>query len=327
MRRTGPVFALAMVIALAWVGPAASRDPDAGVTIGRGSIARYAYPASLLENSAMQQFTALKQQAGAKGALLPPDHPQNVRLRRIARDMLPFIEKWNPRAKEWKWEVVTIKSSTVNAFCMPGGKIAFFTGILDRLNLTDDEVAMIMGHEMAHALREHGRARAVKTTLTNVTSRVIGALILGDSGQVIGQQAAGLFNLRFSRGDETDADLVGMELAARAGYNPASGVKLWEKMASVSKGAGKDGKGAEKGAPPEWLSTHPANTTRIKTIKDHLHEVEGIYQRAHAAKLAKGKPVIEPEAPAGSPPGRITAPPGPPPGAPFPQQQPLPVPR
>ena len=318
MRRSGPVLVMAAVVALALVGPAASRDPDAGVTIGRGSIARYAYPAGLLENSAMQQFTALKQQAGAKGALLPPDHPQNVRLRRIARDMLPFVEKWNPRAKEWKWEVVTIKSNTINAFCMPGGKIAFFTGILDRLNLTDDETAMIMGHEMAHALREHARARAVKTTVTNVTSRVIGALILGDSGQVIGQQAAGLFNLRFSRGDETDADLVGMELAARAGYNPASGVKLWEKMANASKGAGKN-------APHEWFSTHPNNDTRIKTIKDHLGEVEGIYQRAHAAKVAKGKPVGEPEAPAGSPPGRITSPPAP--GTPFPQQQPLPAPR
>ena len=318
MRRSSSITVLIAVLALAVAGPAASRDPDAGVTIGRGSIVRYAYPASLLEKSAMQLYTALKQQAGVKGALLPPDHPQNVRLRRIARDMLPFVEKWNPSAKAWKWEVVTIKSNTVNAFCMPGGKIAFFTGILDRLNLTDDEVAMIMGHEMAHALREHARARAVKSTFTNVTGRVIGALILGDTGQVLGQQAASLFTLRFSRNDETDADLVGMELAARAGYNPASGVTLWEKMASASKGPGKN-------APHEWFSTHPANETRVKTIKDHLHEVDDIYQRAQAAKIAKGRPVSEPEKPAGSPPGRVVPPPAS--GTPFPQQQPLPLPR
>jgi predicted Zn-dependent protease len=273
---------------------------------------RHIYPARLLESSAAQQFTALKQQASSRGVLLPPNHPQNERLRRIARDLLPHARKWNPRAKDWKWEVVTIQSPNINAFCMPGGKIAFFTGILERLQLTDDEAAMIMGHEMAHALREHARSRAVKSTLTDLTGRVIGALIFGQAGEQVGAGAASLFTLRFSRNDETEADLVGMELAARAGYNPAAGITLWQKMAAAS-----------KGAPPQWMSTHPANETRIKTIQDNLKHVEPLYQRARAAKAggrppprpAADGPVVPPNAPL-PPPGRTS----------VPSQQPLPVP-
>jgi predicted Zn-dependent protease len=321
MRRSALAWALAGALALLTVSPGIAREPDEGVSVGRGSIVRHAYPASLLESSAAQQFTALKQQASQKGALLPPNHPLNLRLRRIARDMLPFAEKWNPRAKQWKWEVVTIQSNNINAFCMPGGKIAFFTGIIERLQLTEDEIAIVMGHEMAHALREHARARAVKSTLTNLTGCVVGSLIFGQAGEAVGAGAANLFTLRFSRGDETDADLVGLELAARAGYNPASGISLWEKMRT-----------AAKGAPPQWLSTHPANETRIKTIKDSLPEVEPIYERARAAKASTGRPTPGAERPLGAPPGRSeprpSAPPAPAgPSGGFPNQVPLPVPR
>ena len=311
-------LAMGLAILLGAAGASLARDPDDGVTVGRGSLVRFAYPAGLLESSAAQQFVALKQQASSKGVLLPPNHPQNERLRRIARDLLPHVKKWNARAKDWKWEVVTIQSQNVNAFCMPGGKIAFFTGILDKLQLTDDEAAMVMGHEMAHALREHARARAVKSTLTQVTGRVVGALIFGQAGEQLGAGAANLFTLRFSRNDETDADLVGMELAARAGYNPAAGITLWQKMAALA-----------KGAPPQWMSTHPANETRIKTIQTHLKEVEGLYQRARAAKAGGRQPprpaASEPTVPPGAPlPGRASAPqqPLPIPGQPVPPRQP-----
>ncbi len=257
---------------------AMAREPD-GVTVGNPSILRKLVPVASIENSAAQQFVALKNQANSKRALLPPNHPQSERLRRIARELLPFAEKWNPRAKEWKWEVVAINSNNINAFCMPGGKIAFFTGILEQLQLTDDEVAMVMGHEIAHALREHARERAAKSTLTNVGGRIIGSLIFGQAGEALGAGASNLLTLKFSRDDEKEADLVGMELAARAGYNPASGVTLWEKMGRAS-----------KGAPPQWMSTHPASDTRIQLIKDHLKEVDGLYERAKAAKAGGGTP-------------------------------------
>ena len=113
--------------------------------------------------------------------------------------------------------VITLNSRNINAFCMPGGKIAFFTGILERLSLSDDEAAMIMGHEMAHALREHARERAAKTTLTNLTGRIVGTLLFGQAGDILGGAGSNLLTLKFSRDDEREADLVGMEMAARAG--------------------------------------------------------------------------------------------------------------
>jgi predicted Zn-dependent protease len=254
-----------------------------GVRVGNPSFVRKLVPAETLEKAASQQYGALKREAQGKGALLPPAHPQNVRLRTIARDLLPHADKWNPRAKDWKWEVVLINSGNINAFCMPGGKIAFFTGILDKLKLTDDEVAMVMGHEIAHALREHARERAAKTTLTNVGGRIIGALIFGGgAGELIGAAGGNLLTLQFSRNDELESDLIGMELAARAGYDPAAGITLWQKMSA-----------ATKGAPPQWLSTHPAGATRIQTMRDNLKYVQGLYERAKAAK-ASGAPMPMP---------------------------------
>ena len=153
---------------------------------------------------------------------------------------------------------------------MPGGKIAFFWGILARLQLTDDEVAMIMGHEMAHALREHARERMGKSFATRGALEIGAALFgLGDLGRLAAGMGEQMLSLVFSRDDESEADLVGMELAARAGYNPAAGVTLWQKMGAVS-----------KGAPPEFLSTHPSGPTRIKDIEANLPKVEGLYQRA-----------------------------------------------
>lgn len=258
-------------------------DDTAGVKVGNPSFVRKLVPAESLENAALQQYGTLKRQASSKGALLPDTHPQAARLRRIASDLLPHAHKWNPRAKDWKWEVSLIRSGNINAFCMPGGKIAFFTGILDKLNLTDDEIAMVMGHEIAHALREHARERAAKTTLTNVGGRIIGSLIFGGgAGEAIGAAGGNLLTLRFSRGDELESDLIGMELAARAGYDPAAGISLWQKMSA-----------AAKGSPPQWLSTHPAGDTRIKLIQDNLKDVVGLYERAKAARAA-GTPMPVP---------------------------------
>jgi predicted Zn-dependent protease len=106
-----------------------------------------------------QQYAQMLAEARAKGALAPENHPQLRKLREIARRLIPHTPQWNDRSKAWRWEVNLIGSKQINAFCMPGGKIAFYTGILDQLKLSDDEGAMIMGHEMAHALREHARER------------------------------------------------------------------------------------------------------------------------------------------------------------------------
>ncbi len=260
--------ALALLLAL----PVHTVQAREGVEVGGNSKLASLVPAGQVEQSAQQQYAQLLQQAASKQSLGAANDPQVLRLRAIAQKIIPFSYEWNPRAKDWKWEVNLIGSNQVNAFCMPGGKIAFYSGILDQLKLTDDEVAMVMGHEIAHALREHARERMAKNAATslgaNVLSQVLGAGHLGQ--QLIGGGAQ-LLTLKFSRGDESEADLVGMELAARAGYNPHAGVSLWQKMGA-----------ANKGAPPQWLSTHPSGGTRIAEIERNLPKVDPLYQKAKA---------------------------------------------
>ena len=243
-----------------------------GVEMRGTSVFARLVPAEDVERSATTQYAQMMQDANSKKALAPKDHPQVIRLRAIATKIIPFSYEWNDRAKIWKWEVNLIGSNQINAFCMPGGKIAFYTGILDQLKLTDDEVAMIMGHEIAHALREHARERIGKGAATNIGAGVLGQLFgLGQVGQTLTNYGAQLLTLQFSREDESESDLVGMELAARAGYDPRAGITLWQKMGAAS-----------KGAPPQWLSTHPSGTTRIAEIEANLPKVMPLYEKAKA---------------------------------------------
>jgi predicted Zn-dependent protease len=241
-----------------------------GVEVGKNSMFTKLVPAETIERSAAQQYAQMMQQAANQNALAGRDHPQVKRLRSIANKTIPHALGWNPRAANWRWEVNLIGSKQINAFCMPGGKIAFYTGILEQLKLTDDEVATVMGHEVAHALREHARERMGKTAATGIGASLLGAVLgLGELGQTVTNYGAQLLTLQFSRSDESEADLVGMELAARAGFDPRAGVSLWQKMAQAS-----------KGAPPQWLSTHPSGTTRIADIEANLPKVLPLYARA-----------------------------------------------
>ena len=248
-------------------GPAAAQ-----VDVGKSSNLRKLIPAAELEQAAAQQYAQMMAEANAKGALAPQGNPQLSRLQRIATKLVPQAGQWNDSSKGWKWEVNLLSSKQINAFCMPGGKIAFYTGILDQLKLTDDETAMIMGHEMAHALREHARARIAKSqgtsTILSIGSQLLG---LGQLGNVVAGLGTQLLTLKFSREDETDADLVGLEMAARGGYNPQASVSLWEKMAQASGGAG---------GGPGFLSTHPSGPQRIQQLQANVPKVQGLYQKA-----------------------------------------------
>ena len=241
-----------------------------GVDVGGNSAFSKLVPAETVEQSSGQQYAQMLQQAAAKNALAGNDQPQVQRLRAIARRIIPFAVSWNPRARDWRWEVNLIASKQINAFCMPGGKIAFYSGILEQLRLTDDEVAMVMGHEIAHALREHARERMGKNAATGIGASLLSQVFgLGQLGQTVTNYGAQLLTLQFSRTDESEADLVGMELAARAGYNPKAGITLWQKMAATS-----------KGAPLQWLSTHPSGSSRITEIEMNLPKVMPLYERA-----------------------------------------------
>ena len=245
-----------------------AKDDDGGVKVRRASVMRNLVPAGKLEQVALQQYGRLRAQATSRNSLVPAEDAQAKRVQRVADELLPHTHKWNRRAKDWRWEVMLVKTPTINALCMPGGKIAVFTGILDALKLTDDELAVVLGHEMAHALREHARAREAKVTLTNVGTLAVGLVIGGNVGE-LARQGGGLLNLKFNRDDERDADLIGMEIAARAGYDPAAGITLWQKMAQVA-----------RGAPPTWLSTHPSNEDRVRRMKAAMKDVAKLYERA-----------------------------------------------
>jgi predicted Zn-dependent protease len=259
-------------LALASCAGSSSIQPGQGVNVGESSQLRKIVPAEELEQTSATQYAGLVQQASAKGQIVAATDPQFVRLQKISQRIIPHASRFNGRANSWQWQVTLIRSNEINAFCMPGGKIAFYTGLIEQLKLTDDEIAIVMGHEMAHALREHGREQIAKQGLTNIGTQAISA-IAGESAGSVVKSGAGLLTLKFSRDDETDADLVGLELAARAGYDPHSGVTLWKKMAKAS-----------KGAPYEWFSTHPSGDTRIATIEKNIPAVLPLYKEAKAVK-------------------------------------------
>ena len=266
-RLLAPGLLLCALLAAPLAAPA---QPQEGVNVGRNSAFTNLVSADTVEQSAQQEYAQMLQQAASKNALAPADNAQLKRLRGIAQRLIPYAIPWNERAKQWQWEVNLIGSTQINAFCMPGGKIAFYSGILKTLQLTDDEVAMVMGHEIAHALREHARERMGKNAATGIGASLITQLFgLGQIGQTVTNYGAQLLTLEFSRSDESEADLVGMELAARAGFDPRAGISLWQKMGAAS-----------KGAPPQWLSTHPAGSTRIADIEANLPRVMPLYERA-----------------------------------------------
>jgi predicted Zn-dependent protease len=281
-KRLFAAWALGAAFALQPAGHAFAKSPEhEGVNVGRESRLAGLVPAEQVEGMANQQYHELLQQAQAKNALAPQTDPRFQRVAAISQRLIPQSASWNERAKAWKWEVNVIGSKQVNAFCMPGGKIAVFTGLIDQLQLSDDELAMVIGHEMAHALREHARERIGKSAVTQGATRIGGAVLASIFGidpnltDMAARGAAGLLTLKFSRGDESEADLVGMELAARAGYDPRAAITLWQKMEKAE---------AARGAPPQWLSTHPSGSTRIAELKRALPKVMPIYERTVAKK-------------------------------------------
>ena len=246
---------------LAAAGAALAGPAFAQVEVGKASVARNLVPAERIEAAGVQQYGQLLQQARAKGALAGDGNAQLQRLRAIANRLIPFATPWNSRAREWTWEVNLIGSKQINAF----------TGILDQLKLGDDEVAMVMGHEMAHALREHARARLAKSAGTGAALSIGAQLLgLGQMGDLAARAGTQLLTLKFSRSDETEADLVGLELAARAGYDPKASVSLWKKMAAASKSQGG----------LSFLSTHPSGSDRIQKLEANLPKVENLYREA-----------------------------------------------
>lgn len=223
-----------------------------------------------LTQQASLQYRQVVGEAQKKGQL-NADKSQTERIRRISARLIPAVVYFRPDAQSWKWETNVITSKEVNAWCMPGGKIAVYSGLIEQLKATDDELAAVMGHEIAHALREHAWERASQAANAQV-GLTIAAIALGMSGtqqDLTGMAYNAMFALPNSREHETEADRIGVELAARAGYNPHAAVSLWEKMGKL-----------DSKAPPQWLSTHPSQQTRVRDLTVYAEKVMPLYEKA-----------------------------------------------
>ena len=239
-------------------------------------------PSSQVDAMALQSYRGDMSQAKEKNAL-NIDRINLERIRKIADRLVPQTAVFRPDAVRWSWEVNLETRNDLNAYCAPGGKIMFFTGIIDRLKLNDDEIAAIMGHEIAHALREHGRERISEAYAQQAGLSLLAALTNLDAQKTALLQTAtnvGM-TLPHSRGQESEADVIGLELMARAGFDPRAAISLWQKMTS-----------ANTGAPPAFLSTHPSNGQRITDLQGRMATVLPLYENAR-----RNPPIVRPVVP------------------------------
>jgi predicted Zn-dependent protease len=223
---------------------------------------------------------SFEQQAKAaqKKKILITSGPEYERLKTIANRLIPQTAVFRDDTRNWNWGLQLIDSPIVNATCAPGGRISFYSGIINKLNLTDDEIAAIMGHEIAHAVREHGREQVSQALAQNIISNV--ALAAAGAGSAQSIDAANqimqyVLVLPNSRQNEREADAIGLELAARGGYDPRAAITLWQKMSKESQGKN----------PPEFLSTHPSNENRIKELSALIPKVMPLYEAANREKV------------------------------------------
>ncbi len=267
-------LALAGAVAAAAIGGCAPvRTTQAGA-VGVDRSQAMLVSSGEVNKAAAQQYAQTIAAAQQKG-LLDRDAGMVQRVRTIANRLVVQTGAFRTDAPGWKWEVHVITSDQLNAWCMPGGKMAVYSGLVTKLNLTDDEIAAIMGHEMAHALREHGRERVSQQMATGLAVGIASAALgLGQGGAQLGNMVAQVtFTLPNSRLHEQEADRIGVELAARAGYDPRSAVTVWQKMAK-----------AGGGAPPQFLSTHPSPENRIRDLEVYAAKVMPLYEAAAARR-------------------------------------------
>jgi predicted Zn-dependent protease len=255
-------------------------DTTKAGTVGVDRQQRMMVSSQEVEAGSKQAYGQMMAEAQKKGAL--DRNPAQVqRVQAISKRLIPHTATFRADAAKWPWEVHVVSINEVNAWAMPGGKMAVYTGLIERLNATDDEIAAVLGHEIAHALREHARERISRQMGTQMAIGIAGALFgIGELGQNIGGMVADVtLNLPNSRTHEVEADRIGVELAARAGFDPRAAITLWEKMAKVS----------SAGQPPKWLSTHPSHEDRLSDLRAYSEKVMPLYQAAKGGSPSAGK--------------------------------------
>lgn len=261
---------LILLIALALSGCVATQTTKSGL-VGVDRKQHFLVSQKDMIKGGHQAYSQVLEQA-QKDKKLNQDPALVKRLNTIMTKMIPHTAKFRADAVDWQWEVNLIQEDTLNAWIMPGGKIMFYSGLISQLELSDDEIAAIMGHEMAHDLREHARERVSQAQLTQLGLGVVGQLTGAPTSTI--DIAGTLLNvgvlLPFSRVHEKEADRIGIELAALAGYDPAASINIWQKMAKLSKGQ----------KTPEFLSTHPSYDSRIKDLTKYSARLKPVYLQA-----------------------------------------------
>lgn len=223
-----------------------------------------------ITQASVGEYRKVLSDAQAKGRL-DRNGPYLQRVRTILGRLIPQTSAFRPDAPKWAWEIHVIDDAQLNAWAMPGGKMVVYSGLIEKLQLTDAELAAIMGHEIAHSLREHARERVSQEMATGLAIGVAGAALgLGDIGQGLANAVAKVtFTLPHNRTQETEADRLGVELAARAGYDPHAAVSVWQKMLQAGGSGG-----------PQFLSTHPSPESRLADLRVYADRVMPLYQQA-----------------------------------------------
>ncbi|HDR9652619.1 TPA: M48 family metallopeptidase [Burkholderia stabilis] len=228
-------------------------------------------PSQLLEQLTANEYAQIVQAAADSNRLLPASQPRVKRLRAIVAKLAPYSVKWNDRVKNWTWDVNAIRSRDIRLTCLPGGKVLVYGGMLDRIRLNDDEFGVLLAHGIAHALREHARSNFSATSQTSLRAATLPPLFgVGDplpQALNIGER---LQALHYDPTDETEADVIGGDIAARAGFDPRAAITLWDKLAVATRANKTTG----------FIYTHPYSTARRQDLLNRLPDLMPLYAKA-----------------------------------------------
>ncbi|MFM0048702.1 M48 family metallopeptidase [Caballeronia grimmiae] len=250
--------------------PPAYTAPNSQVRFGDTALFRNLIPPATLESQSADEYAQIIHEAERNKLLLGNDNPLAKRVHDIVNHEVPFALKWNDRSKAWKWETHVVKSNEIRMYCLPGGKIVVYSGLIEKLRLNDNEIGMMVGHEIAHALREHARERLGRQQAAQLTAgtmpQLFGFADVGSTPLGIGDQ---LLAMRYSPADETEADVIGSEIASRAGYDPRAAVTLWNKVDSATRRA-------DNG----FIWMHPYGPDRRQDLLKRMPDMMPLYAKA-----------------------------------------------
>jgi predicted Zn-dependent protease len=272
--QAGASFAASAASATSAASDPVSQQPYSAasgqIRFGNAALFRNLIPSATLEQQSADEYLQILHEARRTKHLLGDDNALVKRGRDIANREIPFALKWNERSKNWNWQVNVVRSNEIRMYCLPGGKIVIYSGLIEQLRLNDNELGMMIGHEIAHALREHARDRLGRQQAAQLTTGTIPPLFgfadITSAPLGIGEQ---LLAMRYTPADETEADVIGSEIASRAGYDPRAAVTLWKKIDS-----------ATRRTPNGFIWMHPFGADRVHDLMKRLPDMMPLYAKA-----------------------------------------------